>query len=330
MRTSSAVISCLLLLLALTQAHSVSATQSSNDDAAADAEKALLLNVIGPALAGTSNLTNVACMFSWTESNDLCNTNIFANPVGVCSSANCFKGITCTLVFLTWRVSAIYLGNCDLAGSLPPQLNQLPYLMSLSIYGSTSLKSTLPLQWSNMTALHVLSIKQCGIYGSLPVVWREMKLKQLELDGNELLHGPVPIEWGSEGAMAQLTLLTLSSCDLLGPLPRWPASLTAIDLTNNRRLGGALPSTLGRAAGMRTLLLSGCNFLGSIPSDWSTMTKLQEFSLADNPLFEVSALALAPARGAARFARKHSVLTSVRGMKVSECAKCVLHLPLPN
>ena len=131
MRTSSAVISCLLLLLALTQAHSVSATQSSNDDAAADAEKALLLNVIGPALAGTSNLTNVACMFSWTESNDLCNTNIFANPVGVCSSANCFKGITCTLVFLTWRVSAIYLGNCDLAGSLPPQLNQLPYLMSL-------------------------------------------------------------------------------------------------------------------------------------------------------------------------------------------------------
>lgn len=80
----------------------------------------------------------------------------------------------------------------------------------------------------------------CCLQGFLPSPSTGAEMPSLQfllLDANWNLTGPLPADWGQNGSMGHLSVLSAHDCNLRGTLPpSWPAqlpNLQVIDLPNN-------------------------------------------------------------------------------------------------
>ena len=98
--------------------------------------------------------------------------------------------------------------------------------------------------------------------------------------------GSFPDAWAEEGILPSLQELWLAQNELTGKLlPRWPAQLWELELSDNC-LTGSLPSS-GWPIQLHALYVSGNSLSSSIPAGLSTeqtVPELQELTLDSNHL----------------------------------------------
>ncbi|KAB5540718.1 hypothetical protein DKX38_013692 [Salix brachista] len=182
------------------------------------------------------------------------------------------------------RVTQIQVQNIGLKGPLPQNFNQLSKLYNIGLQRN-NFNGKLP-TFKGLSEL-VYAFLNGNNFDSIPSDFFEgvSSLAVLALDGNPLNESTgwsLPSELASS---VQLTKISVSSCNLAGPLPDFLGSmpsLTNLELSYNR-LSGEIPSSFGQSL-MSILLLNnqeGGGMSGSIDVI-ANMTSLSQLWLHGN------------------------------------------------
>jgi Leucine-rich repeat (LRR) protein len=152
----------------------------------------------------------------------------------------------------------ILLDNNQLTGYLPPQFANAPNLLIIQLDNNQfASNATIPLSWGSIPTLLKLSLRNCGISGTIPSFDGAKSLEVLDLSNNKLT-GTIP---NTTSYPINLTSIDLSYNELNGEIPLAIGNLPALDLLvlRNNNLSGAIPGNLGSSAGF-----SGANATGDI------------------------------------------------------------------
>ncbi|XP_043723605.1 probable LRR receptor-like serine/threonine-protein kinase At1g06840 isoform X2 [Telopea speciosissima] len=138
------------------------------------------------------------------------------------------------------------LDNNNLSGYLPPELCNMPSLRIIQLDNNHFDGAEIPASYGNMSKLFKLSLRNCGLQGSIP-----------DLSGMKSLH-----------------YLDLSWNNLTGSIPsnRLSIHIRTIDLSNNH-LTGSIPANFSDLPKLQNLSLANNLLSGSISSTiWQNMT----------------------------------------------------------
>ncbi|MCP4153952.1 MAG: hypothetical protein GY757_39865, partial [bacterium] len=210
-------------------------------------------------------------------------------------------GVTCNAELT--RVTALTYSFNGLSGSIPTEINQLPYLESIHIDWCT-LNAALP-DMSGLTNLNDLFLAYNGITGSVPAWLNNLTgLMTINLRGNQL-SGPLP----DLGNLTGLRSLDLCSNQLSGNIPTWLntftqlmtlylndnqftgnipdlsgiTSLTRLNLSDNDLIG-PIPTWMNNISSLAYIELGGNHFTGTIPDLSNIASGLHTFDLSNNQL----------------------------------------------
>ncbi|KAF8403366.1 hypothetical protein HHK36_011468 [Tetracentron sinense] len=208
------------------------------------------------------------------------------------------------------RVSQIQVQNLGLKGPLPQNLNQLPMLLNLGLQRN-EFNGKLP-TFSGLSKLQFAYL-DFNQFDTIPLDFFDglTSLRVLALDYNSLnstTGWSLPTELQNS---AQLTNLSLTSCNLVGPVPDFlgiMSSLTALKLSGNK-LTGAIPATFNQSGlqilwlndqdgdgmtgpidvvasmiSLTQLWLHGNHFTGTIPPGIGALSALKDLNLNRNQL----------------------------------------------
>ncbi|GMI07393.1 hypothetical protein TrLO_g7578 [Triparma laevis f. longispina] len=154
-----------------------------------------------------------------------------------------WKGVTVE----GYRVTEIDWSNCELSGTIPPQLKNLPALTSLKL---------------SKNCLRGEIAKEIGLLG---------KLKKLCINDNKL-SGKIPQELNK---CKVLTHLDLSKNELYEDIPTLDqTALQVLNLQFNE-LSGAIPTTLGNVSDLSELKLNNNMFSEEFPEELGKLNKLK-------------------------------------------------------
>ncbi|KAF3447796.1 hypothetical protein FNV43_RR08500 [Rhamnella rubrinervis] len=155
------------------------------------------------------------------------------------------------------NLTSLQLFECDLYGTFPKEMFQVPTLRILDISRNGLLEGSLP-EFPPHSDLQIVNIRHTNFKGTLP---------------------------SSVGNLQQLTHLDLSYCLISGPLPKSIAKFTQLvhlDLSNNQFSD---PISSAHLEGLLNLLyidLHNNSFNGYIPSSLFTLPLLEEIDLSYN------------------------------------------------
>ncbi len=155
-------------------------------------------------------------------------------------------------------VSALVLTSNNLAGSIPPEIENLSQLQILRLYNN-QLTGAIPTELGNLS-----------------------QLTRIELGQNQLT-GVIPTELGN---LSQLTVLFLNRNQLTGTIPTELGNLSQLMRLNlsNNQLTGAIPPELGNLSQFRYLGLAGNQLTGTIPPELGNLSQLTMIELYSNQL----------------------------------------------
>ncbi|KAK2368162.1 putative leucine-rich repeat receptor serine/threonine-protein kinase [Trifolium repens] len=177
------------------------------------------------------------------------------------------------------HVVAITLKEQNLPGTLPPELNRLPYLQIIDL-SRNYLNGTIPKEWASMTNLLNITLSSNRLTGSIPAEIANIStLIQLDLTANQM-SGNIPPELGS---LTQIRTLQLSSNNFTRELPVTLAKLTALQdfrIADNQ-LSGKIPDFIQNWTNINTLVIQGSGLSGPIPSKISLLRNLVELRISD-------------------------------------------------
>ena len=180
-------------------------------------------------------------------------------------------------------VVELSMGNNNLRGTLPPELENLRNLRILGLFENEGLSGPVPPELGNLERLQRLILRDNSLTGSIPSELGNLEqLQALSLRGNSLT-GLIPPELGN---LEQLQGVSFSSNSLSGPIPPEFGSLKQLQelWLQNNSLSGEIPSELGNLEQLRILSLADNSFTGSIPSEFGNLERLWILSLAGNSL----------------------------------------------
>ncbi|XP_057797605.1 probable LRR receptor-like serine/threonine-protein kinase At3g47570 [Salvia miltiorrhiza] len=179
-------------------------------------------------------------------------TTNWSNSSSVCS----WIGVTCGSRHR--RVTALNLSDMGLLGSIPPQLGNLTFLVSLELTRN-NFSGTLPQEMSRLRRLKFLSIRENNFRGEIPS-W-------------------LPF-------LPKLEYLSLRSNSFSGFIPKSISNLTNLyhlDFSFNS-LEGIIPPEIGRLQRLQLLAIQSNNLTGIIPSAIFNMSSLQRLAFRANGL----------------------------------------------
>uniref|UniRef100_A0A6N2KGA9 non-specific serine/threonine protein kinase n=2 Tax=Salix viminalis TaxID=40686 RepID=A0A6N2KGA9_SALVM len=210
----------------------------------------------------------------------------------------------CRIENSTCHIVSLKLKRFSLAGELPPELIQLPYLESIDLsynylngsipseWASLKLKSiallanrlsgNIPSYLGNFTSLTYLDLELNQFSGLIPhELGKLVNLKTLILSSNKLVGIAMEL-----GELKNLTDLEMVASGLEGPIP---SSISALETLTDLRITDinitdqSFPD-LSNITGLSRLLLRDCNLSGEIPSYIWEMSKLRVLDLSFNKL----------------------------------------------
>ncbi|KAK7385633.1 hypothetical protein VNO78_31381 [Psophocarpus tetragonolobus] len=199
----------------------------------------------------------------------------------------------------------LLLNGNQLTGELPEELGYLPFLIRLQIdqnnitgpiplsfaklnrtvhfhMNNNSLSGQIPPQLSSLESLLHLLLDNNNLTGFIPSDLSKMPtLKILQLDNNNFSGNSIPNSFAN---MSRLIKLSLRNCNLQGPIPDLSTipHLSYLDLGFNQ-LNESIP-TNKLSDNITTIDLSNNKLIGTIPSYFSGLPRLQKLSIANNSL----------------------------------------------
>ncbi|EYU40635.1 hypothetical protein MIMGU_mgv1a026366mg [Erythranthe guttata] len=250
---------------------------------------------------GVNNLNGMIFFFitSLTNCRSLYELAITDNPI---------DGILPTSVGnLSKSLQIFHAYNCELKGTIPPEIGNLSNLVTLAL-GGNELSGEIPIGIKNMHMLQGLSLDYNKMSGSVfPEVLCDLdslvylylnqnnfsgtipdclgnvtSLRNLYLDSN-MLTSTIP---SSVWRLADLLKLNLSSNLLSGFIPPEIGNLvtaTVIDMSVNR-FSESIPSAIGKLTSVTYLSLAHNGLEGSIPETVGSMVSLVTVDLSYNNL----------------------------------------------
>ncbi|XP_071918301.1 uncharacterized protein [Coffea arabica] len=203
------------------------------------------------------------------------------------------------------RVTALNISSMGLAGTVPPEVGNLSFLVSLDM-GSNYFHGNLPQELSRLRRLKFISLSSNNFTGAIPMwvghfpelqvlalynndftglipssISNLSKLEHLDFRGNSL-RGQIPEQIGN---LQSLKFLNLESNQLTGSIPLSIFNISTMEkvgFTFNN-LSGTLPVYLCRhLPNLSRIALSFNQIHGQIPSSLSQCSQLEMLSLSDN------------------------------------------------
>ncbi|XP_048139564.1 receptor-like protein 6 [Rhodamnia argentea] len=189
-----------------------------------------------------------------------------------------FPDIVANLSSLT----SLVLRDCDLRGTFPTTIFELPRLQLLDLGYNPELSGHLP-EFHLHSPMKSLSLGRTNCSGNIPSsIGNLTQLTTLVLQGSKFL-GEIP---SSIGKLVQLPLLILSMNQLSGEIPASLINLTNLfylDLNHNQ-LTGQIPAGITGLTRLTYLDLSFNRLTGPIPQDISNLENLFVLNLQSNNL----------------------------------------------
>lgn len=242
---------------------------------------------------------------NWTNSDGWLSTTTPCSWYGVeCSAAVSASSYSSHLG--TRQVISITLSSNQLAGEIPAEFYNLPFLLNLRL-DDNSLSGELLPNVENLVAVQVIDLNTNQLTGTIPSTLGNLaNLQDLSLGFNQL-HGSIPAQLGSISTLRYLSLrdnqltgtipselgslnnleyLILSNNVLIGTIPlelTTLSKLTWLELNGNR-LGGSIPPETGNLKQLEYLRLHTNWFTGAVPADIGQMSNLHHLYLGANQL----------------------------------------------
>ncbi|XP_057797616.1 probable LRR receptor-like serine/threonine-protein kinase At3g47570 [Salvia miltiorrhiza] len=183
----------------------------------------------------------------------------WSNSSSVCS----WIGVTCSLRHQ--RVAALNLSYMSPSGTIPPQLGNLSFLVSLDLT-SCLFSGALPHQLSLLRRLKFISLRLNNFTGDIPPLFGQLpKLEYLNLRNNSFT-GYIP---KSLSNLTNLQFLDLSSNSLSGEIPQELGRLQSLQnlWIESNHLSGAIPSAIFNISSLMKIGLTYNELSGSLPTD---------------------------------------------------------------
>lgn len=136
------------------------------------------------------------------------------------------------------RVVEVNISNMELGGTIPPQIGNLSFLISLDM-SENSFSGPIPSSIFTMPSLEILFLRNNSLSSGLPIDMCKRglrKLKKIRVSYNKL-YGEIPT---SLDHCSQLEYISLLSNNFSGPVPREIGNLTGLHelyLGNNNLIG---------------------------------------------------------------------------------------------
>ncbi|KAA8517751.1 hypothetical protein F0562_015244 [Nyssa sinensis] len=302
------------------------------------------------------NSTFSTKLIHWDQSSDCCR----------------WSGVTCDnashVVGLDLNSESIYGGIDHSSG-----LFSFQFLQSLNLANNRFNSTQIPSRFGNLTSLRYLNLSNSGFSGQIPIELSYMRrlvnldlssfyglgfsslklenpnlktlianlteLTELRLDGVNI--SAKGNEWCKAlSLLPSLRVLSLSNCDLSGPLDSSLAellSLSVIRLDRNN-LSAPIPEFFANYSNLTSLSLSACGLTGTFPEEIFQVPTLKTLHLSDNRFLQGSLPELHQngslqtlALGKTNFSGALPVtIDNVGNLSKLELANCNFSGPIPN
>ncbi|KAL4335456.1 hypothetical protein GQ457_07G015050 [Hibiscus cannabinus] len=209
--------------------------------------------------------------------------NVLTNSWKASSSVCKWVGVSCGVIHE--RVVALNLTTMSLAGTIPPHLGNLSFLLSLDL-SSNHFYGHLPNELGHLHRLRVVRFSFNSLNGEIPSWLGNLyRVKMLMMRSNNFT-GTVPRTLVN---MSNLKILDLGFNQLFGQIPSSNdlcvhlPKLEILALAANE-ISGCISSIIGECNNLQILELSGNKFSGTIPRSIGNLTQLKELYLGLNNL----------------------------------------------
>ncbi|PON88133.1 Tyrosine-protein kinase [Trema orientale] len=181
-----------------------------------------------------------------------------------------WNGVTCAEIGPPgtpdmFRVTSLVLPNCQLLGSISPDLGRIEHLRHLDL-SDNFFNGSLTFTIFNASELQVLSLSNNVISGQLPDYISGLRSLQLLNLSDNAFAGKVPANLTS---LQNLTVVSLKSNYFSGDVPGGFSKVQVLDLSSNL-LNGTLPLDFG-GENLRYLNLSYNKISGKIPVEFAKL-----------------------------------------------------------
>ncbi|KAK9740377.1 hypothetical protein RND81_03G030800 [Saponaria officinalis] len=247
------------------------------------------------------NLSGISGAFPWKSLSNM--SGLIQLSVGDNSLDNTttFPKQVCNSINLNW----LYMSNCSIHGSIPPEIGNLTQLINLEL-SDNYLTGPIPQEISKLKKLWQLELYDNYLTGKFPVGFRNLSnLQRFDASNNELegdiselrwlnnlvwlqlfennFSGEIPAEFGEFKNLVSLSLYTNKLTGILPPkLGSW-AEFNFIDVSTNF-ISGLIPPDMCRRGTMKKLLILQNNFSGEIPPSYANCKTLTRFRVSQNAL----------------------------------------------
>lgn len=197
---------------------------------------------------------------NWTNRTGWENINTTATKNDVTTAWNGIRSI------IDGHITEIFYYNNNLAGSLPPEIGELKWLVDLAIYNN-KLSGQIPSEIGVITSLVSCNLNSNQLTSPLPnSLGNLINLVNISLSNNYL---DIPFPVAIFQNLTKLGYVYLDGCGFSGTLPsnffsNFP-DLGYLDLSQNK-LEGVFPSSISQLKKIGSISISTNKFTGNLPS----------------------------------------------------------------
>ncbi|KAK9949787.1 hypothetical protein M0R45_005300 [Rubus argutus] len=213
-----------------------------------------------------------ACITS--DPQNMISTN-WSTTTPVCN----WVGVTCAARHL--RVAVLNISYFGLAGTIPPELGNLSFLVDLQLTNN-SFSGTLPVELARLRRLKLVSFGYNNFKGEIPSWFGSLpKLATIHLSGNQFTGSIPPAIFN----ISTLQVINMSKNKLSGSIPRAIRNLTMLkDLYLSYNNFEEFPTDIGTFDQLEILDLQFNSLKGHVPLSVFNMSSLITLSLSRNSL----------------------------------------------